>query len=323
MVLVRDLEDHKKWGKSPWERDLKEILDKGIIVLDKPAGPTSHQVTAWVKQILGAKKAGHSGTLDPGVTGVLPIMLNSSTKIVQGLLKSPKEYVGVMYLHGEVKKSKLMKVIKEFEGDIMQVPPAKSAVKRRSRKRTVYYFEVLEIKDRQVLFKTLVEAGTYIRKLCHDMGVALGVGANMKELRRTKAGPFTENTVVTLHELKEGWEIYKEKGDESFLKKLIRPVEEGLYGTPKVYVKSSAVSSITHGASLGVNGVAQCEESVKMGKMTAVFTQNGELVSFGNALRDSKAIVKDWDGDAVSTDRVILEKDVYPKTWKSSSKKSI
>jgi len=322
-VLVKDIEDQRKWGKSPWERTLKETLEKGIIVLDKPAGPTSHQVTAWVKQILGAKKAGHSGTLDPQVTGVLPIVINSATKIVPTLLKSPKEYVGVMYLHGDVKESELRRVVKEFHGEIMQVPPVKSAVKRRSRKRTIYFFDILKIEGRQVLFRTLVEAGTYIRKLCHDMGLALGVGANMKELRRTKAGPFTEKTLVTLQELKEAWEIYKAKGDESFLKKRIRPVEDGLFGTPKVYAKDSAVNSITYGANLGVNGVLASEESVKAGKLTGVFTNKLELVSFGKAFMDAKDIVKGWDGEAVATDRVILEQNVYPKTWKSAGKKSI
>lgn len=308
-------ETNEKFGKPPEERSLEELLESGIVVIDKPQGPTSHQVTAWVKQILGARKAGHSGTLDPNVTGVLPVTLNSATKIVQALLKSNKGYIGIMHLHGDVKKGSVIKVAKEFEGDILQIPPVKSAVKRRSRKRRVYMLKILEVEEREVLFVSTVEAGTYIRKLCHDMGVALDVGANMKELRRTKAGPFKEEHLTTLHELNEAWNYYKETGDEKLLRKLIRPVEEGVTALSKVYVKDSAVNSLTYGANLGVAGISQVDESVEPGKLVAIMTLKGELIAIGIAHLSGEDMSKVWEGEAVDTSRVIMKQDVYPKTW--------
>ncbi len=313
-MLIRDPEE-SKYGKNPWKRPLLELLRNGIVVIDKPAGPTSHQVTSWVKRMLGAKKAGHSGTLDPGVTGVLPVVLNNSTKIIPALLKAGKEYVGVMHLHGDVGRKKLLETAAKFEGEITQLPPAKSAVKREPRQRRVYYFEILEVVGREVLFKTGVEAGTYIRKLCHDMGVELGVGANMKQLRRVRAGPFTEATSVTMQELHEAWMLYKETGREELLRKVVRPVEDGVLMVPKVYAKDSAVASVTHGARLGVVGVAQVEESLRAGKLSAIMSLKGELVAIGPALMDAEDAVKLWEGDVVKTDRVVMEKGVYPRGW--------
>jgi len=315
-MLIRDIEETNwKYGYDPWHRPVEELLEFGIVNLDKPRGPTSHQVTSWVKNMLNARKAGHSGTLDPKVTGVLPIALNSSTKVIQALLKSGKEYVGVMHLHGDVSLKELKDVVRQFEGVILQVPPVKSSVKRRARKRRVYYFKILEVKGRDVLFRTAVEAGTYIRKLCHDIGVALGTGAHMKELRRTRAGPFTEKTSVTLHELKEAWEYYRETGDEKLLRRVIRPVEDAVAMLPKVYVKDSAINSLCYGANLGVGGIVKVEESVAQGKLVSVMSLKGELIALGIALMDAEDMVKVWEGEAVDIERVIMKKDVYPKTW--------
>ena len=315
-MLVRDMEEtSEKHGKPPGERSLKELLELGIVVIDKPSGPTSHQVTAWVKQILGARKAGHSGTLDPKVTGVLPVTINSSTKIVPALLKAGKTYVGIMHLHGDVKESDVLKVAEEFKGEILQTPPVKSAVKRRARKRNVYSLKILEVEGREVLFRSSVEAGTYIRKLCHDMGVGLGAGANMKELRRIKAGPFGEEHLTTLHKLNEAWNHHKETGDEGLLRKLVRPVEEGVAALPKVSVKDSAVNSITYGANLGVAGIAQVDEGIEPGKLAALMTLKKELIAIGVARLSSEDMVKLWEGEAVNTSRVVMKQDVYPKTW--------
>jgi len=315
-MLIRDIEETNwKYGFDPWHRPVEELLEFGIINVDKPKGPTSHQVTSWVKHMLGARKAGHSGTLDPKVTGVLPIAINSATKVVQALLKSGKEYVGVMHLHGDVPLHELKEIVGQFEGEILQVPPVKSSVKRRARKRRVYYFKILEVNGRDVLFRTAVQAGTYIRKLCHDIGVALGIGAHMRELRRTRAGPFTERTCVKLHELKEAWEYYRETGNDELLRKVIRPVEDAVALLPKVYIKDSAVNSICYGANLGVGGVSKVEENVKQGELVAVMSLKGELVALGIALMDADEMAKLWEGEAVDIERVIMKKDVYPKTW--------
>ena len=203
-------------GKDPYKRTIEELLDTGVINLDKPPGPTSHEVVSWVKGILHIKRAGHSGTLDPHVTGCLPTMLGDATRLVRVLLLSGKEYVCVMRLHADVPEKDVRQVLEEFTGTIYQRPPLVSAVKRVVRKRTIYYTKFLELVGRDVLFIVGCEAGTYIRKLCHDIGEALGCGAHMYELRRTRSGPFTEDdSMITLHTLKDAYEIWKETGKKA------------------------------------------------------------------------------------------------------------
>jgi len=190
-TLVRkESKSSSSYGCDPNNRPIEKLLDYGIINVDKPKGPTSHQVSAYVQQILNIKKSGHSGTLDPKVTGVLPVALSRATRVVQAILPAGKEYVVLMQLHKPVAEGKLMNTLKNFQGKIKQMPPLKSAIKRRLRERTIYYLDVLEIDGQDVLFKVGSQAGTYIRKLVHDIGQDLDVGAHMAELRRTKAGPF-------------------------------------------------------------------------------------------------------------------------------------
>ena len=196
-ILVRkEAETEEKYGCIPEYRKTEEIINYGIVNINKPKGPTSHQVSDFVQKILHINKSGHSGTLDPAVTGVLPVALGRATRIVQTLLTAGKEYVGIMHLHKNIEETKLRETIqKDFIGKIRQMPPLKSSVKRQLRTRTVYYFEIMEIEDKDVLFKVGTQAGTYIRKLIHDIGQKIGTGAHMAELRRTKAGPFRESTL--------------------------------------------------------------------------------------------------------------------------------
>jgi H/ACA ribonucleoprotein complex subunit 4 len=179
------------YGKPPVLRTVRELFHNGIIVLDKPAGPTSHQVVAWVKEMLELEKAGHGGTLDPAVTGVLPVALGDAARALQVLLVAGKEYVALMGLHKQVDEKKIREVCESFVGEISQMPPLRSAVKRVRRTREVYYLEILEIQGREVLFRVGCEAGTYIRTLCVDMGKKLGCGAQLMELRRTRVGNIT------------------------------------------------------------------------------------------------------------------------------------
>ncbi|HDO19807.1 MAG TPA: RNA-guided pseudouridylation complex pseudouridine synthase subunit Cbf5, partial [Thermoplasmatales archaeon] len=222
------------YGKKPEERTVEELLSSGMINLDKPSGPTSHQVVAWVKDMLNANKAGHGGTLDPKVTGVLPIALNEGTKALKVLLTAGKEYIGIMRLHRDVNEIKIASVCKSFVGEIYQIPPVKSAIKRVRRKRRIYYLDILEIKGREVLFRVGCEAGTYVRTLCVDIGKKLGVGAHLQELRRTRVGTLSEDDSVTLHDVKDAYEMWKEDGDEREIRRCIQPIEKLLEHLPKV-----------------------------------------------------------------------------------------
>lgn len=303
------------YGKRPEDRSIEEHLRYGVINLDKPRGPTSHEVVAWVKGILKIKKAGHGGTLDPRVSGVLPITLEESTKIVKVLLNAGKEYVCVMRLHSDSSGRRLEKALSEFVGEIYQRPPVKSAVKRQLRKRRIHYINLLEVDNRDVLFRVGCEAGTYIRKLCHDIGEVLGPGAHMLELRRTRSGVFDESTLVTLHDLADAYAFYREDGSEGFLRKAVMPVEKALGYLPIIIVRDGAVDALCHGADLAIPGIVKLDSELNPGIEVALMTMKGELVAIGSALMDTKKILIEDKGIAVRTKRVIMKPGTYPRKW--------
>ena len=311
-ILVRkEVETDYKYGCRPEERTTEEIVNYGIVNVDKPKGPTSHQVSEFVQNILHISKSGHSGTLDPAVTGVLPVALGRGTRIVQYLLTAGKEYVSIMHLHREVEEEKLRETIKKsFTGKILQMPPLKSSVKRQLRPRTVYYFEILEIDAQDVLFRVGTEAGTYIRKLIHDIGQKLGTGAHMAELRRTKAGPFDESTAYKLQELEDAYYYWKEESNDRFLRKVIQPVESGASHLPKVWVFDTTVESLCHGSDLKVPGISQVHDHISAGQEVAVMTLKGELVALGPAKMSSEEMIG-TSGIAVQTEKVFMQPGTY------------
>lgn len=316
VVRSKSLTD-PKFGKKPEDRGIEEYIKYGVINLDKPSGPTSHEVVAWVKNILNLKKAGHGGTLDPKVTGILPITLEDVTKVVKSMLNAGKEYVCLMRLHEGINEEKIYETCREFEGEIIQRPPLKSAVKRRFRTRRIYYLKILEIEDRNVLFRVGCEAGTYIRKLCHDIGEASGCGAHMLELRRTKMGPFDESTLVNLHDVLDAYRFLQEEGTEEFIREVIFPVERAVEHLPRIEIRDSAVDSLCHGADLAIPGISKLDWDMEKGELVAIFSLKGELVALGNSKMTSKDILTKETGIAVVSERVIMRPDTYPKMWKS------
>lgn len=307
------------YGKEPEKRTMEEYLKYGFINLNKPQGPTSYGAVARVKRILGVKKAGHGGTLDSNVSGVLPVALEESTKVLGSLLSAGKEYVGMMHIHEEVDEERIKAVFSEFEGDIIQRPPVRSSVKRQLRKRRIYYLEFFgkDGKDgKDVQFRVGCEAGTYIRKLCNDIGEVLGTGAHMVELRRTKSGSLTDDNMVTLDGLRNASTLWKEKGVEEGLRKVIMPVEKVVSFLPKVIVRDSAVDAICHGAPLAVPGITMLDTQLEKGKIATVLTLKGELVATGIAMKDTAEILSEGKGIAVKTDRVLMKLGTYPKFQK-------
>lgn len=311
-ILIRtESETDPKYGCDPNKRPTDELINYGVVNIDKPAGPTSHQISEYTQKILGIDKAGHSGTLDPGVTGSLVITLGRATRIVQLLLKAGKEYVGVMHLHRKIDEDKLMKGVSKFVGSIQQIPPIRSSVRRRERTRMIYYFSILEIQDQDALFRVGCQAGTYIRKLVHDLGQQLKIGAHMSELRRTRVGPFNESTLVTLHDLKDAFYYYKE-GRDKFLRKCIQPVESAIVHIPKIWIMDSAVDTLCHGASLKNPGIVKLESGIKVNDIVAVLTLKNELVCYGTAVADSEQM-KGEKGLAVKSNKVFMQPGTYPK----------
>jgi len=309
-------ETDERYGCYPYNRPIEEYIRKGFVCIDKPMGPSSHEVVVWVRKILEVNKTGHTGTLDPRVTGVLPIMIETATKLVQLLQGSEKEYVCLMKLHGDVRKEEIERVLKMFEGKIYQRPPLKSAVKKRLRIREVYKIDILEIDGRDVLFKVTTEAGTYIRKLCTDIGEVLGCGAHMQELRRTRTGVFSEDMCYTLQDLLDAYVFWKEEGEEKYLRQIIKPMELAVVNIPKVVIKDTAVDAICHGADLTAKGVLYIEKTVKKDSTVAIFTLKNELVALGTAKMDAEDMLKVRSGVVVDVKRVIMERGVYPRAWK-------
>ncbi len=320
LITKFDEKPSLKYGIEPENRTISQLLEHGYVNVDKHAGPTSHEVTDMLKRILEIEKAGHSGTLDPQVTGVLLCGLGKATRLMEFMLKSNKEYVCLLYLHKPVTDKQLDLAVKNFTGKIKQTPPIKSAVKRQERERTIYSIKVLsKKKDNQyVLMRVACEHGTYMRSLCHDMGQFLGIGGQMVELRRTKAGPITENdNIISLDKLNNLLELYKkDKKYEKELRKYLRPQEELLSDFKKIYARDSAVNSLSHGSDLAIPGIAKFEEGIELGETIAVLTLRGELVAMGTSYMSSKDIAKKKKGAVVKTHKVFIEKDSYPKMWK-------
>jgi H/ACA ribonucleoprotein complex subunit 4 len=321
MAVLDQEETDPKFGWSPSARPVKAMLDYGLVSLDKPRGPTSHEVVAWTKKLLGADKAGHSGTLDPPVSGLLPIGLGQSTRALSLLLLFPKEYRGVMRIHSSVPRKQLDGAIAEFTGEIFQRPPQRSSVSRQTRSRTIHELEITESEGNLFMFRVLCQSGTYIRKLVYDLGEVLGVGATMVELRRTRVGPLREEDgLVTLHQLNDAMFRLKE-GDEAPLRKLVLPIEDSLGTIGRIAIRDSAVEAVCHGARLGIPGILAISEGVRKDDTIAIMSAKQELVAIGKALMSTEEVSSLHKGLACTTERVVLRAGTYPKLWKSHAAK--
>ncbi|MCJ7478848.1 MAG: RNA-guided pseudouridylation complex pseudouridine synthase subunit Cbf5 [Candidatus Nanohaloarchaeota archaeon QJJ-7] len=301
------------YGERPENRPLEEKLSNGIVLVDKPAGPQSNQVSVWVKELLERGKTGHSGTLDPHVTGLLPVGLDEGTKIMGPLSNAGKEYIGLMSLDEEIGEEKIEETSEEFVGTVEQVPPEKSAVKREERERDIYELEVLEVDGKNVLFRVECEKGFYVRTFCKQFGDALGTDGEMDELRRTKVGVFEERETVNLQDLADQYEFWKE-GEDNSLEELVLPVEAGVRHLKKIIVKDSAVAALAHGADLGTGGISKLQKGIETDELLAVLTLKGELIATANAEFGSDEMLEEG-GTAATLDRVYIGKDEYPREW--------
>ena len=318
--LVKINEDitNPEYGVYYDKRSVENLLEYGLILLDKPPGPTSHEVVAWTKRILHIPKIGHSGTLDPQVSGVLPLGLGEGTKALGVLLLGPKEYHALGRLHSLPSKEKLEQILELFRGEIFQKPPQRSAVLRQTRTRTVYELELLEQKERLILLRVLCEAGTYIRKLYYDMGEILGPGGSMIELRRSRVHQFSEDNLVTMHQLADAYATWKENGDDSKLSKIILPIEYALSEIKSVVIRDSAIDSLCHGAQLAIPGVLEISPGLNQGDLVAIYSQKGEVVALAESLLSETEIKDSTKGYAFQTKRIIMKPSTYPKSWRTN-----
>lgn len=318
LITLSDNVTDDRYGNSPFERPLDKLLDYGIILIDKPSGPTSHEVASWVKRMLNIQKTGHSGTLDPAATGLLPMGLGEGTKALSVLLLGPKEYYSIARIHSDLQKERIESVLKEFHDDIYQRPPQRSSVKRMTRIRKIYELEFVESGDRIILLRILCQAGTYIRKLIYDIGEVLGSGATMVELRRTRVSNFFEkNGLVKLHDLNSAYLSYKEKKEEEKLRIMISPIEVCLTEIPCVVIRDTAVDALCHGAQLAIPGISQISKKLDAGDLVGVYTLKGEIVGLAESLMSVPQIAVSKNGIAFKMKRIIMKPNTYPKGWNS------
>jgi len=306
-------------GGSPLKRSIKELLRYGIINLDKPANPSSHEVVAWIRRILRVEKTGHSGTLDPKVTGNLLVCVERATRLVKSQQSAGKEYVCVIRLHGPIENSKkLGQVLEKLTGPLYQRPPLISAVKRQLRIRTIYECKLIEYDEKRHLgvFWCSCEAGTYIRTLCVHVGYLLGVGAHMQELRRVRSGCLGPlDNMVTMHDVLDAMWVYDNQQDETYLRRIVMPLERLLINYKKIVIKDSSVNAMCYGAKLMIPGVLRFSEGIDVNTQVVMITAKGEAVAIGNAQMTSSEIASVDHGVVAKTKRVIMERDTYPRKW--------
>jgi len=306
-------------GCSPLKRAIFDYVRSGVINLDKPSNPSSHEVVAWIRRILKVEKTGHSGTLDPKVTGCLIVCVERATRLVKSQQGAGKEYVAVLRLHDAVDgHAKVARAIETLTGALFQRPPLISAVKRQLRVRTVYESKLIEFDTERNLgvFWVSCEAGTYIRTLCTHLGLLLGVGGHMQELRRVRSGISGEkDNMVTMHDVLDAQYVYDNQKDESYLRRVIKPLEALLVSYKRIVVKDSTVNAICYGAKLMIPGLLRFASGIDVGEEIVLMTTKGEAIALGIAEMTTAVMATVDHGIVAKIKRVIMERDTYPRRW--------
>ncbi|CAG0898033.1 unnamed protein product [Darwinula stevensoni] len=308
-----------EFGCSPLQRPIQEYIRAGFINLDKPSNPSSHEVVAWIKRILRVEKTGHSGTLDPKVTGCLIVCIERATRLVKSQQSAGKEYVCIFRLHAAVDSvSRVRQCLEQLKGALFQRPPLISAVKRQLRVRTVYESKLLEFEANRNMgiFWVSCEAGTYIRTMCVHLGLLLGVGGIMQELRRVRSGIQSENDgMVTMHDVMDAQYMYDHHKDETYLRRVIKPMEALLTSHKRIIMKDSAVNAVCYGAKIMLPGVLRYEDGIEMNQEIVIITTKGEGIALGVALMTTATMASCDHGVVAKIKRVIMERDTYPRKW--------
>ncbi|KAL3805534.1 hypothetical protein ACHAW5_005595 [Stephanodiscus triporus] len=306
-------------GSSPLSRALKDHISTGVINLDKPANPSSHEVVSWIKRILRVEKTGHSGTLDPKVTGCLIVCVDRATRLVKAQQSAGKEYVGVVRLHSAIDDSKkLHRAVETLTGALFQLPPLISAVKRQLRIRTIYESRLIEydMKRNLGIFWVSCEAGTYVRTLCVHLGLLVGTGGHMQELRRVRSGVMSEvDNLVTMHDVMDAQHVYDSTKDERYLRRVVMPLEVLLTNYKRIVVKDSAVNAICYGAKLMIPGLLRFADDIDINQEVVLMTTKGEAIAVGLAQMTTAVMATCDHGTVAKIKRVIMERDTYPRRW--------
>ncbi len=302
-------------GTYPDQKTIEQRLESGFFLLDKGAGPTSHQVAAWVRDMLELPRLGHGGTLDPFATGVLPLMSGKAMRLTKQILEHDKTYIAVFQFKNDVEQDALNTVMELLTGRIYNVPPEISAVRVQVRTRKIHDFSLLDQSSKRIVARIRCEAGTYIRTMARDMGLLLDQPVELKELRREDSGRFTLDDCVQLHEIADAVWLWKECNEREALLRMLHPTEKLLAGLPRIVVKDSAVAALAHGAPLLRPGIVSIPSNLTSGQNVLVTSMKGEAVCFVKVNCDSESITNMEKGEIARPSAVLMNDDVYPRRW--------
>ena len=319
-MIVLDAEavtspDH---GVSPGDRTIDQLFESGFILLDKAPGPSSHQVSAWARDMIGLEKLGHGGTLDPFATGLLPLLSGKAMRLTGRILTHDKSYLAVLKIGREVEKTELEENMAKLTGKVYNVPPEISAVRVQVRTRKISRFEILDFDGTTVLTHIECEAGTYVRTMARDLGLLLDSPVELKELRRPSSGEFSLKQAVTMQQLADAHWLWKEKDDSSAIQRILHPVEDMLGGVPRIVIKDGAAAALSHGAPLLRPGVVSIPEDLGVGSEVLLVTIKGEAVALATLVQPSKVIPEMTQGEVAKPNCVLMKEDTYPRSWKKA-----
>ncbi len=316
IILDNEAETSSNHGCRPENRSIEQLFESGFILLDKAPGPSSHQVSAWARDMMGLEKLGHGGTLDPFATGLLPLLAGKAMRLTGRILTHDKSYIAVLKLGEDVERSVLEEKMSMLTGKVYNVPPEISAVKVQVRTRKISRFEILDVEGTSVLTHIECEAGTYVRTMARDLGLLLDTPVELKELRRPSSGEFSLRQAVTMQQLADAYWMWKEKGDSEAINRILHPLEDMLSEVPRIVIKDGAAAALSHGAPLLRPGVVSIPEDLGVGSEVLLVTMKGEAVAIANLVQPSKVIPDMTQGEVAKPNCVLMKEDTYPRSWK-------
>jgi len=316
-ILDPSAKTNPSYGCNPKDRPLEELLGCGVILIDKPPGPTSHQLAAWSRNLLGIARIGHGGTLDPFATGLLTMLCGRATKLTGVLLKKPKRYVSVLRFKKGVDLAEISSLLENLTGEIYNVPPKESAVKVQVRSRTIRSAQLIDAdKASRVLVVAFhCDAGTYVRTLAKDIGLLMGTECQLLELHREGSGGFDDTMTCTMQQLTDAAFLWREHDDGRGLARIIAPVESILADLPKIVVKDGAAAAVSHGAQLARPGVVSVPKGLPAGSSALISSLKGEAVALSTLSVATDSLPRMRAGQVATSQTVMMPPGVYPQTW--------
>ena len=305
-------------GCAPADRSIDQLFESGFILLDKAPGPSSHQISAWARDMMGLEKLGHGGTLDPFATGLLPLLAGKAMRLTGRILTHDKSYLAILKIGREVERTELDEKMSQLTGKVYNVPPEISAVRVQVRTRKISRFDILDFDGTTILTHIECEAGTYVRTMARDLGLLLDSPVELKELRRPSSGEFSLSQAITMQQLADAYWLWKENGDPSAIIRILHPVEDMLSGVPKVVIKDGAAAALSHGAPLLRPGVVSIPDDLGVGNEVLLVTMKGEAVALANLVQPSKVIPEMTQGEVAKPNCVLMKEDTYPRSWKKA-----